>query len=112
MLLVGLGAPDGPDIPAVRSFLAESLTDPSVVTLPLGLKYLRNGLGRVFAWRLAARSSDVYRHIWQDRGSPLATRMADQDPIKINTFFFEDIKGLTPQWSRRSSHSSPVASAW
>jgi ferrochelatase len=62
----------------VREFLAESFTDSSVVKWPLGLRWLHKVLGRSRAARLAPRSADLYRQIWDVRGAPLAVIISDQ----------------------------------
>jgi ferrochelatase len=69
VLLVNLGTPDAPDVPAVRRYLAEFLADPRIVELPRWL------------WRLIlhgyilrtrpSRSARAYRKVWTPAGSPL-----------------------------------------
>lgn len=75
VLLVNLGTPDAPTTGAVRRYLAQFLGDPRVVDLP-----------RVLWWPLLhgvilnirpARSAKLYRAVWTERGSPLATGTAD-----------------------------------
>lgn len=78
VLLIGVGTPEGPDAPSVRKFLAESFTDPSVVTPPPGLGWLHRGLGRTRAGRLAPHSAYLYRKIWDVRGAPLTVIISDQ----------------------------------
>ncbi|UCC84696.1 MAG: ferrochelatase [Gemmatimonadota bacterium] len=78
VLLVGLGAPDRPDVPSVRKLLVESFTDPSVVTWPQALSWLQRGLGRTRAGRLAPGLADLHGKIWDVRGAPLAVLMSDQ----------------------------------
>ncbi len=78
VLLVGLGAPDRPDVPSVRKLLAESFTDSSLVKWPQGLNWLQRGLGRMRAGRLAAPSADLYGKVWDVRGAPQAVLMSDQ----------------------------------
>jgi ferrochelatase len=78
VLLIGLGAPERPDVPSVRRFLAESLSDPAAVRWPLGLRWLRGALGRALAGRLAPRLADLYREIWGAGRAPLATVISDQ----------------------------------
>ena len=69
VLLVNLGTPDAPTVPALRRYLAEFLSDPDVVTLPrllwLPLLYL------VVLRRRPARSAEAYAKIWMAEGSPL-----------------------------------------
>lgn len=70
VLLVNLGTPDAPDVPAVRRYLAEFLSDKRVVELPalLWQPVLR---GIVLNTR-PGRSAAAYGKIWTAEGSPLA----------------------------------------
>lgn len=69
VLLVNLGTPDAPTVPALRRYLAEFLSDPDVVTLPrllwLPLLYL------VVLRTRPAKSAEAYAKIWTPEGSPL-----------------------------------------
>ena len=69
VLLINLGTPDAPTVPALRRYLAEFLADPDVVTLPrllwLPLLYL------VVLRARPARSAEAYARIWTAEGSPL-----------------------------------------
>jgi ferrochelatase len=70
VLLVNLGTPDSPHPKAVRSYLAEFLSDRRVVEIP------------PLAWQLVLRgiilrtrpkkSAHAYRQVWTEHGSPLA----------------------------------------
>lgn len=70
VLLVNLGTPDAPDVPSVRRYLAEFLSDRRVVELPpwLWQPVLR---GAVLTTR-PRKSAHAYRQIWTEAGSPLA----------------------------------------
>jgi ferrochelatase len=69
ILLVNLGTPDAPTVPAVRRYLAEFLSDPRVVSIPpLLWKIILYGI--VLRIR-PKRSAEAYRSIWSDAGSPL-----------------------------------------
>ncbi len=69
VLLVNLGTPDAPTVPALRRYLAEFLSDPDVVTLPrlfwLPLLHL------VVLRTRPAKSAEAYARIWGKKGSPL-----------------------------------------
>src|ERR1700742_632060 len=69
VLLINLGTPDAPTVPALRRYLAEFLSDPDVVTLPrllwLPLLYL------VVLRTRPARSAEAYAKVWTPEGSPL-----------------------------------------
>jgi oxygen-independent coproporphyrinogen-3 oxidase len=71
VLLINLGTPDQPDVPSVRRYLAEFLSDPEVIRLPRGLDWLNPALGRIISRFRAAPSAEKYRRIWHERGSPL-----------------------------------------
>jgi ferrochelatase len=78
VLLVNVGTPESPEVPAVRKYLAEFLSDPLVIRLPTGMGWFQGALGRLIAWSRAAHSAELYRKIWTDRGSPLKVIMEDQ----------------------------------
>jgi ferrochelatase len=69
VLLVNLGTPDAPTVPALKRYLTEFLSDPDVVTLPrlfwLPLLYL------VVLRTRPAKSAEAYARIWTKEGSPL-----------------------------------------
>ena len=72
VLLIGLGTPDEATVPAVRRYLSEFLSDPAVIRLPRGLGWFNGPLGRLIARVRAPRSTEKYRRIWTEEGSPLA----------------------------------------
>lgn len=69
VLLINLGTPDAPTVPALRRYLAEFLADPDVVTLPrllwLPLLYL------VILRTRPSKSAEAYARVWTPEGSPL-----------------------------------------
>jgi protoporphyrin/coproporphyrin ferrochelatase len=69
VLLLNLGTPDAPTVPALRRYLAEFLSDPDVVTLPrlLWLPLLHLVVLRT----RPAKSAQAYARIWTKEGSPL-----------------------------------------
>ncbi len=75
VLLVNLGTPDAPTAGAVRRYLAKFLGDRRVVDLPRWLWWpiLHGVILRI----RPARSARLYRAVWTERGSPLATGTAD-----------------------------------
>lgn len=76
ILLVNLGTPQAPTPEAVRSYLAEFLSDPRVVELPRLLWWpILHGL--VLRLR-PARSARKYAAVWTPEGSPLAAHTARQ----------------------------------
>ena len=74
VLLVNLGTPAAPTAPAVRSYLAEFLSDPRVVPLARWL-WLPLLHGVVLPLR-APQSAHKYAQIWTPEGSPLAVYTA------------------------------------
>ena len=75
-MLVNLGTPAAPTPAAVRSYLAEFLSDPRVVELPrfVWLPILHGIVLRTRPPKSAAK----YASIWTDEGSPLAVHTARQ----------------------------------
>jgi ferrochelatase len=76
VLLVNLGTPDAPTVPALRRYLRDFLSDPRVVEIP-----------RLVWWPLLhgvilntrpAKSASKYASIWMPEGSPLAHWTAKQ----------------------------------
>lgn len=78
ILIVNVGTPDEPTVPAVRRYLAEFLSDPAVIQLPRFMKLMQKPLGRYIALTRAKASTKKYELIWTDRGSPLRVIMEDQ----------------------------------
>ena len=76
ILLVNLGTPSAPSPAAVRSYLAEFLSDPRVVELPRWL-WLPILHGIVLRTR-PAKSAAKYASIWTPEGSPLAVHTRRQ----------------------------------
>jgi ferrochelatase len=79
VLLVNLGTPSASTPRAVRSFLAEFLSDPRVVELPR-LLWLPILHGFVLTLR-PRRSAAKYASIWTAEGSPLAVHTARQTKL-------------------------------
>jgi ferrochelatase len=76
VLLVNLGTPSSPDKAAVRRYLAEFLSDPSVVKIPR-IIWIPLLYGIILLTRPAA-AARRYRMVWTDEGSPLAVHTARQ----------------------------------
>lgn len=69
VLLVNLGTPDSPSVPHVRSYLRQFLNDPLVIDIPWLLRKLLVNL--IIVPFRAPKSAEIYRKLWDDRGSPL-----------------------------------------
>jgi len=69
ILLMNLGSPESPSVKDVRRYLREFLMDERVMDVPV---WWRNVLvnGIIVPLR-ASRSTEAYRSIWTDKGSPL-----------------------------------------
>lgn len=76
VLLVNLGTPQAPTPAAVRSYLAEFLSDKRVVEIPhLIWKPILHGI--ILRTR-PKKSAHAYAQVWTDQGSPLASMTAAQ----------------------------------
>jgi ferrochelatase len=69
VLLVNVGTPDGPDVPSVRRYLREFLTDKRVLTVPAVVRWLLVNL--IIAPFRGPKSAHAYKSIWTKEGSPL-----------------------------------------
>jgi protoporphyrin/coproporphyrin ferrochelatase len=70
VLLINLGTPDAPTVPAVRRYLAEFLSDRRVVEIPpIAWQPILRGL--VLNTR-PKKSAHAYGLVWTEHGSPLA----------------------------------------
>ncbi len=69
VIVVNLGTPDAPTVPAIRAYLAEFLSDPRVVELP---KYLWWLVLNFFILPFRAKKLvPIYQSVWMPAGSPL-----------------------------------------
>src|SRR5262249_41481672 len=69
VLLINLGTPDTPEIPAVSRYLREFLADPRVLDIPVVARFLFLNLV-VLPFR-PKQSAEAYKKIWRTEGSPL-----------------------------------------
>ncbi len=69
VLLINLGSPEAPSVPAVRRYLREFLGDPRVLDLPAPLRWLLLE-GSILRTR-PRRSAQAYAKVWTPEGSPL-----------------------------------------
>lgn len=92
VLLVNLGSPDEPTVPAVRRYLAEFLSDKRVIDLPRW-QWLPILHGIVLRTR-PKKTAAAYQAIWTDEGSPLVAttvkqceklqqRFADDEQVRV-----------------------------
>jgi protoporphyrin/coproporphyrin ferrochelatase len=84
VLLVNLGTPSAPTPGAVRSYLAEFLSDPRVVRLP---RFVWQPILRGVVLRTRpAKSAEKYAAIWTPEGSPLAVHTRRQAELLAANF--------------------------
>lgn len=68
LLLINLGSPDKPDIPSIRRYLRQFLSDPFVVNMNPIARWL---LAFYVSRTRAPQSAAAYKKIWTGKGSPL-----------------------------------------
>ncbi|ABS77267.2 ferrochelatase [Coxiella burnetii] len=69
VLLINLGTPDEPSVPAVRRYLRQFLSDPKVIDVPSLMRWIIVHLC-ILPFR-PKRSAKLYQKIWMPEGSPL-----------------------------------------
>ena len=76
VLLVNLGTPEAPTANALRTYLAEFLSDPRVVEIPrvIWMIILHGIILRI----RPKKSAEAYEEVWTDKGSPLMLHALDQ----------------------------------
>lgn len=76
VLLVNLGTPDAPTPSAVKTYLAEFLSDPRVIEIPqlVWQPILRGVILNV----RPKKSAHAYQQVWTEKGSPLAAITSEQ----------------------------------
>ena len=91
VLLINVGTPDAPTTAAVRSYLAEFLSDPRVVEIPpvLWRPVLHGAVLRV----RPAKSARKYATIWGKDGSPLLTHTLKQKTL-LQGYLGQRLKAL------------------
>ncbi|WP_310496002.1 ferrochelatase [Sandarakinorhabdus sp.] len=69
VLLVNLGSPDAPDVPAVKRFLGEFLSDPRVIEIP---QIIWRPILNLIILNIRPRTTAAnYAKVWMDGGSPI-----------------------------------------
>ena len=69
VLIANLGTPDSPNTSDVRKYLREFLMDERVIDIPYWQRWPLVNL--IIAPFRAPKSAEVYRELWEERGSPL-----------------------------------------
>ncbi|MDR2614260.1 MAG: ferrochelatase, partial [Candidatus Accumulibacter sp.] len=103
VLLINLGTPEAPTVPATRRYLDELLSDPRIVPLPRALWWpiLHGFVLRVRPGRLAAR----YAAIWTAEGSPLRWHTEAQTKL-LRGFLSESGHSLRVDYAMRYGQPS------
>jgi ferrochelatase len=69
VLLVNLGSPDAPDVPSVKRFLGEFLSDPRVIEIPA---FLWKPILNLLILNIRPRTTAAnYAKVWTPDGSPI-----------------------------------------
>ena len=79
VLLVNLGSPDAPTVPAVRAYLKEFLLDPRVVEIPRALWWLV--LNAFILTTRPKASATRYAQVWLSEGAPLKVHTERQTTL-------------------------------
>jgi ferrochelatase len=103
VLLINLGTPDAPDVPAIRRYLREFLSDPRVVQIPRMLWWpiLHGIVLRVRPRKLAEK----YAAVWTSEGSPLKRHTARQAQL-LRGFLGQAERGVRVDWAMRYGQPS------
>lgn len=76
VLLVNLGSPDAPDVPSVKRFLREFLSDPRVIEIP---QFLWQPILNLLILNIRPRTTAAnYAKVWLPEGSPLTVYTRQQ----------------------------------
>lgn len=93
VLLVNLGTPEAPSVPAVRRYLREFLGDPRVVAIPRPLWWLI--LNLFILPTRPAKTARKYAAIWMPEGSPLRVYSLRQGQL-LRGYLGERMKRAIP----------------
>ncbi|WP_156256322.1 ferrochelatase [Sandarakinorhabdus oryzae] len=76
VLLVNLGSPDAPDVPSVKRFLREFLSDPRVIEIP---QFLWQPILNLLILNVRPRTTAAnYAKVWMEGGSPITVYTRSQ----------------------------------
>ena len=95
VLLVNLGSPDAPDVPSVKRFLGEFLSDPRVIEIP---SILWQPILRLLILNLRPRTTAAnYAKVWTPDGSPITAITRKQAEALHGAFG----NNVTVDWAMR-----------
>ncbi|MEO8101689.1 MAG: ferrochelatase [Betaproteobacteria bacterium] len=104
ILLVNLGTPDEPTVPAVRRYLKQFLSDTRVVEIPKPVWWLI--LNGIILNTRPAKAAKKYAGIWMKEGSPLRVYTARQTQM-LRGFLGEIVKSpLKVEYAMRYGNPS------
>ncbi len=104
VLIANLGTPEAPTKQALKLYLRQFLSDPRVIEVPRLLWWcILNGI--ILNTR-SKKSAEAYKHVWTEKGSPLALYTANQasDLQKKLAVQYED--NLVVEWAMRYGRPS------
>jgi len=104
VLLVNLGTPEAPTPAAVRTYLAEFLSDRRVIEIPRTI-WLPILYGLVLP-RRPRKSAEAYQKVWTEEGSPLMAISLRQAAALRERFGDYPIVGLAMRYGRKSIASA------
>ncbi len=90
ILITNLGTPDAPTPAALRTYLAEFLSDPRVIEVPKLLWWF--ALHGLILRTRPKRSAKLYKKVWTDEGSPLLS-ISKKQSKGIQTLLDEQFSG-------------------
>ena len=82
IVLVNIGTPNSPEPEDVGVYLKQFLMDPDVVNIPFLFRWILVNI--LIVPRRKHKSSEAYKKVWSDRGSPLM--YFTEDLVAHNTF--------------------------
>ena len=95
VLLVNLGSPDAPDVPSVKRFLGEFLSDPRVIEIP---PILWQPILKLLILNLRPRTTAAnYAKVWTPEGSPI-TAITKKQAEALHGAFGNNV---TVDWAMR-----------
>ena len=104
VLLVNLGTPEAPTPSAVRTYLAQFLSDRRVIEIPRAI-WLPILYGLILP-RRPRRSAEAYKQVWTEEGSPLMAISLRQAAALRERLGDEPVVGLAMRYGRDSIASA------
>lgn len=99
ILLINVGTPDSPTVPAVRRYLREFLSDPRVLTMPAIVRWFL--VNFVIVPFRAPKSTKAYQKIWTDQGSPLLVN-SQNCARKLQRVLTDDVVAVAMRYGKPS----------